>query len=189
MQKKLGAAIGGLVLVAALGVPAAAQAAAVPSGPAHAKVTAAATVTCDSIWDYGNGKYADTDGYLYFEPLSTLGTAGAFCNLTDRDVNGAFEIEDPSQPGDCLWAVTDPTLTVTVADMPCTTSDSYDLWYAFNTGQKYHSQSMFQLENIGVTGYYDNAYCLYDDLQEPAIFAGCSDETDHFEWFVWDALP
>jgi hypothetical protein len=193
MRKKLAAVIGGLVLIVAPGLPATAQAAAIPSGLARAKVAAAQAADCagDSIWDYGNQKYAainDNNFNLYFEPLSTLGAAPLFCNVTNRDANGQFEIEDYSQPGVCLdTEVSGDTNSVT--DVVCDAINTYELWSAINTGQTYHSQTLWQLENVGLSSPPGPAECLYDDTQEPVTFAPCSDSSDHFEWFVWDALP
>jgi hypothetical protein len=193
MRRKL-ATIGGLVFALALGAPAAAQAAATPSGTEHAKTAAARAdaVGCGTLYDYGNKKYAaidDNNLLLYFQPLSTLGVAPSFCNVSDPDLNGVFEIQDPNASGDCIGVIYDNiTSTYEAGDVGCDEfSNPYDLWTAYNTGRTYHSNTIWQLQNYGLSDGVSNpdGVCLYDDLQEPAVYSDCGDTSDEFMWFIW----
>ncbi|HTU75024.1 MAG TPA: hypothetical protein VMG38_16030 [Trebonia sp.] len=186
MRKKL-AAITGIVFALALGAPAAAQATAIPSGTGHVTVTQArpAAVNCgasDGLWDYGNQDYAVEDNnndLVYFKPLSAIGAAPKFCNVSSRDVNGAFALED-STTGLCIQAYDPGNGTEELAEAGCDlTGANADLWTVYATHGTYHSNTLYQFENIE----YD--VCMYDDLQAPAITASCGQTSDHFEWFVW----
>jgi hypothetical protein len=208
MRSKLAAAVGGLVLAVALGAPVGAQAAVIHSGAGAGAGAGAASVkagvrpestppgddTCASIWDEGIGEYASPDAdpqeddltATYFEPLSDFGSEAAvpvYCNLSVTSVSGVFQIFDGIS-GECLQPVvyTDGSNTYnTVDELACGTSTT-TYWYATPVST-YHSQTVYVLTN------YDSGVCLYDYLQVPATYVSPCSDSDHFEWFVWDALP
>ncbi|HTU76248.1 MAG TPA: hypothetical protein VMG38_22250 [Trebonia sp.] len=192
MRKRL-TVVGGIVFALALGAPAAAQAAASTNGTEHAKAAAVpdAVVGCGTLYDYGNQKYAAIDGnnyLLYLEPLSSLGAAPSFCNVSNPYINGGFEIQDPNQAGFCIGAYYDQSdITWEAKDISCDPEDSHDIWTAYNTGQTYHSNTIWELQNYFMSGGANtpDGVCLYDDLQEPAVFDDCSKTSDHFMWFIW----
>jgi hypothetical protein len=187
MRTKLTALVGGLVFSVALGLPAAAQAATVPSGPAPTSAVAAASATCGAgLWDYGNGKYAvlnNSNDYVYFEPLSTLGYTPQFCAQYLISNPNLFWITDPSTDN-CVWAATDAAGDPILRESGCDSDNPDDVWGDMPTNEEYHSDALYQIENTGfiVDG---NPGCLYDDLQEPGTLASCEDSSDHFEWFTW----
>jgi hypothetical protein len=182
MRGRLVTAASGLVLTAALGVPAAAQGAVTRPSPADARTTAArpgASLSCAPIDDLGNNHYAGwgdaSHTKIYFG--AGLSHAIPFCNVNAG--NGEFYIEEEINghlSGECLTGFVGGY----VGEYPC--SEGGTMWSGIREGT-YHNQTIWEFLD-----YYSPGQCLYDDLQDPAIEASCTD-SDGFEHFVWDALP
>jgi hypothetical protein len=172
MRRKLAALAGGLVLAVAVGIPAGAQAAVATAQPG-------AVVNfgpCATVLDTGNQKSATDLGgdSLYFEGLSK---ATQYCN--DQIGNGdQFEIMD-SDNNRCLAVNSSKGTVDEDSAAACSTAEySWDRWTATRVDSS--SQIMWLLKNAY------NGECLYDDAQEPAIYAGCK-SSDGFELFSWSA--
>jgi hypothetical protein len=172
MRRKLAALAGGLVLAVAVGIPAGAQAAIATAQPEVVHLGACATVL-----DAGNQKYATDLGgdSLYFEGLSH---ATEYCN--DQIGNGGqFEIAD-SDNNQCLAVNASKGTVDEDSAAACSTAEySWDRWTATRVDSS--SQIMWLFKNAY------NGECLYDDAQEPAIYAGCK-SSDGFELFSWSSL-
>ena len=196
MRSRLAVLAGGLTLVAALAVPAGAQASVSHSGSAHVNATPATAQSlkqqgCGTIWNEGYAQYAwvdqAADWPLTFAPLSYFGVAGApeFCNLSVTTVNGAFEIMDVNDPGSngntwgCL-AVDTQTGDVH-DDTPSACWDqnyAWDQWYGINTHTTYHSQTVWEFKNKY------NGECIKNNgFSWPATYATCGANSQ--EYFVW----
>lgn len=189
MWSKLAIAASGLALSAALGVPAVAQAAVTPSQVAHAS---AAGPTCSAasagFIDAGTGKYANdgllSDGRttaLYFNPLSE-GVAELYCvvNYGGNVINLLHQ--DPAAGiSECVSL--NSAFTQIGWENAC--GNTWDKWKITRVGTlngmpTYQLQSMFSING--------SHPCMYDDLQEPAIYTTCS-TTNRFEQFVIPPLP
>jgi hypothetical protein len=180
MRSNLAVVAGGLILAAAFGMPAGAQASVSSSAVAHARATAATPALpsrgCGEIWDDGIGKYATTIGtYVEFKPLSYFTNAGTlppnYCNLTVDNEAGTFEIYDPNTGG-CLAEDSANGDVKEDSSTACADEDYWDLWQAKAVGS-YHGNTLWQFFNV-----YEFD-CMYDDLQTPATFgfayySGCS---------------
>jgi hypothetical protein len=200
MRSKLLVATAGLILAAALGVPAGAQASASVSRSAHATATPATTAGlvnrgCGFIWDPGSdpdgspttGEYALVSGNaldyaLIFQPLSDA-YPGTFCNVSVTNVNGAFEISDESNcnsAGECACLAVNTSVGAVVDDTisACNNQDyKWDQWYAVNSGQTYHGQTLWEFKNR-----YDNEYLTNDGGY--AIYAGL--DFGVYQEFSWN---
>jgi hypothetical protein len=178
----------GLVLAAALGVPAAAQAAVTRPGPADTGTTAAApaiSYPCaplDSLGSHipgASGQYAgfDSSGYIYFG--ADLAHAIYFCNVNQG--NGQFWIMDQAT-GNCLTFYFVPEFGREVlTELSCAPNFAI-YWEGINEGA-YHSQPVWEFKAFAGPP----ASCLYDYVQDPATYGNCVD-TNIYEHFVWDAL-
>lgn len=180
MRGRLVATACGLVLTAALGVPAAAQAAASRPGPAGAGTTAArprASLLCAKLYDVGNGHYAGwTDSTHEFIGFHVdLAHAIPYCNVNRG--NGHFFIEEEINgqlSGFCLSAKLGG-----MDEFSC--DDGYSQWFGTKAGT-YQGQQAWLLNDPY------SLDCLYDDNQTSAIEDPCL-PADTFEHFVWNALP
>jgi hypothetical protein len=188
MRGKLVTAACGLMLAAALGIPAAAQAAVARQGPADTTTTTAAhpRLDCSSngIFDVGNHLYAGHDGNLgYIAFNASLSNAIPYCYVPDPTGGvGNFFIEEEvngALSGMCLTGMPNGTEWF-MDEIPC--ASRYTDWVG-NTVGSYHGHTAWLLQDTA------SNLCMYDDTQHPAIENSCADHSDGFMWFVFDALP
>jgi hypothetical protein len=174
MHRRIAALAGGLALAFTFAIPAAANVAAVRASHPAASARPADANNCGGIFNEGNGE----------GPYMAGGGVTKFCNVS-IPINGEFEIV-ASGTSECL------ALDSTAQDIDldsaaaCTSSggkgDTWDRWTAIqevpaneNGGTAiWEFQNQFNGEN----------QCLYDDTQDPAIYATCNN-SDHFEWWTW----
>jgi hypothetical protein len=189
VRNKLAVIAGGLVLTAALTIPAAAQASDSHSGFAQANAAPATSAGlvqqgCSSLWSEGpdssgqEGQYAyvysdgtgpdpDTSfptNTLYFAPLTDFGGQGApdFCNVSVTSINGAFEIMDPNDPNstDTEWGcLAVDTASVTVHDD--TPSACYQQDYSWDQWYAINTGSTYHSQTLWEFESRDvSGYCL-----------------------------
>lgn len=206
MLRKITQITGIIALIAALAVPGSALAAARPSNVTAGYTSIKTNIArpagliehgCDPIWNLYFGQYAKiayTGEYpLTFEPAADLSYLPNFCNLQVTNVNGAFEIMDPNDPNNA----SDPTewgcLSVDASngtvrdDTPsaCWAQNySWDQWYAINTGNTYHSGTLWEFENR-----YNDECLAASGSGATSVYSDCNgDEGDNVDtmWFIWN---
>lgn len=166
MYRKIAALTGGLALAFTFAIPAAANAAAVRAS-GTAAVARPAEANCGGIFDQGNGKQ-----------FSALGNFD-FCNVS-IPINGEFEMAAEGST-ECLAVnSTDGDIdldTSTACQSSGGKGDTWDRWTATAEGSS-GGATIWEFRNQF------NGDCMYDDTQEPVIYAACTN-SDHFEWWTW----
>jgi hypothetical protein len=180
MLKKLTILLSGLAIAGALVAPAAAQAEVRSPGVAAISTPDLTTppggtlAGCDDIKQYQTGKYA-TDSpdhdWLWFEGYSER---TRYC-LYDINNNSVYEIEDATT-GNCL--AVDTSDNNQIEEEGCAAEYSWELWAATDLVAVSGANDAY----VWANGIDDEADCLYDYQQEPAVATGCAN-SDTFEWF------
>lgn len=179
MRGRLVTAACGLVLAAALGIPAA-QARA---GSTVAAPGASAITNCSPIYSVGHKSstgnetwsYVGSDTNLYFY---SSGPRASFCfDYEYPGLNGlpVGLVKDQSN-GECLVGI---SVGARMRVAPCSSNGFPDEWSLLpvDTTASY----VWALQNYDVAN-----QCLYENTQEPAIWTSCgASYTDRFEWFYW----
>jgi hypothetical protein len=175
--------ISGLIMIAALGLPAGAQAAS--SAPATADVSHA---SCNPDWFFldvyrgGWPGYIGSDNNLHFDSSDHL---TSFCQSPISSGSKIVVIydEDTGNGDNCLALNSTTGAIYLHSATACTSSSppSYLEWKFIYIKPVGNGFNYYELQNQ-----FDNFnYCLYDNIQsDPAIYGGCSG-SDTFEWFEY----
>jgi hypothetical protein len=179
MRRKLAALTGGLALVSAFtfAIPAGANAAAArESRPAASTRPADTNNGCGTLFDQGNHESSEINGDDGLE----FGDGDVkFCNIS-TPLSGVFEMGFQEGTGQCLAVNSEVGAIDLDGASACSANggegDTWDRWTATEEGV-INNTKIWEFKNQY------NGDCMYDDAQDPAIYAACS--VDEFEFFTW----